>query len=331
MTIPRLTKSSRLLSTFSCSTLFSIALLGACSTETEHEPGSWTLVWSDEFEGESIDQERWGFDVDCWGGGNDERQCYTDRSENAYLEDGMLVIAARRENWTGSNQPQQFDLGENPEEVTREFTSARLTTRGHAVWTYGRFEIRAQLPDGLGIWPAIWMLPEDNAYGGWAASGEIDIMEAINFGIPCEVCESGTEDRVHGTLHYGAQWPDNTHSGSWVSLNDTGKFHIYAIEWTPSSITWFVDDKKFARQTPDDWFTDGEFEGATVAAPFDQAFHIILNLAVGGEWPERQNPGVISYEGFPKFMRVDWVRVYQCTEDFDANGACPGANKSIEN
>lgn len=282
--------------------------------------GPWSLVWSDEFNGDSIDSTRWTYDVDCWGGGNNERQCYTDRPENAFVSEDVLFIEARRESVTGVPFPPRW--GREGDPVTRDYTSARLTTRGLAAWRYGRFEIRARLPFHQGSWPAIWMLPEDNAYGGWAASGEIDIMEAVNLGEPCSDCESGTEDRIYGTLHYGGRSPDNTYSGNAYSLVDPGAFHTYAVEWTPSGISWFVDGDAYARQTPADWYTDGEAAGSTRAAPFDRPFHMILNLAIGGDWPESTNLGGVDEDHFPRQMQIDFVRVYACPSDPETLDAC---------
>ena len=308
--------------------LLSVFILAGALQASPGDAGpesGWQLVWQDEFDGDAIDPSRWGYDVDCWGGGNAERQCYTPWPENASVEDGHLVIMARRETIEGPDRPaDQLADGEEPEIVRREYSSARLVTRDRAAWRYGRIEVRAELPRGQGVWPAIWMLPEDNVYGGWALSGEIDIMEAVNLGTPCEDCASGVEDRVLGTLHYGGAWPDNAHSGSSVSVANAAEgFHTYAIEWSPAAITWFVDGEAYARQTPDDWHTQGEAPTATPAAPFDQAFHLILNIAIGGHLPEDNNLGGVSNAGFPKVMRVDWVRVYACADGFQSDGTCP--------
>lgn len=284
------------------------------------EPEGWTLVWADEFEADAIDPGKWTYDVDCWGGGNNERQCYTDRPENAFTADGHLVIEARNESWTGDPFPPRWGLTGDP--VTQDFTSARLTTRGLASWRYGRFEIRAQLPGHQGSWPAIWMLPEDSVYGGWAASGEIDIMEAVNLGEPCDVCPTGLETRVLGTLHYGGSAPDNTHSGDATFLEDPTGFHVYAIEWTPEDFTWFVDGVPYARQTADEWFTEGSAASQTDGAPFDQPFHLLLNLAIGGNWPETSNLGGVSEDHFPRQMRIDFVRVYACPSNPETLAGC---------
>jgi len=286
------------------------------------DPSSWKLVWSDEFDGEVIDPTRWSFDRDCWGGGNAERQCFTDDPGNARIENGALVITARREPVSGPALPERLRGPDTPVEiVSREYSSARLVSRGNAAWRYGRIEVRARLPRGQGAWPAIWMLPEENAYGGWAASGEIDIMEAVNLGAPCEECASGIEDRVLGTLHYGGEWPDNHYSGSSVTLPDLAQgAHTFALEWSKDGMTWFVDGVPFACQTPDHWFTTSETAQGRPAAPFDAPFHLILNVAVGGGLPERKNLGGVDPEVFPQSMIVEFVRVYEWAGDGEAPG-----------
>jgi beta-glucanase (GH16 family) len=272
----------------------------------------WTLVWSDEFDGPGIDRRKWGFDVDCWGGGNDERQCYTDRTRNAGIEDGRLVITARHERSVGPALPKAMARkSATPDaEVEREFSSARLTTRGKAGWRFGRIEVRARLPQGQGTWPAIWMLPEKDRYGSWAASGEIDILEAVNLGVPCVKCPGGTENTILGTLHFGGQWPANKQAGTEFPYPPVldGGFHTYAVEWYPDRMVWFVDGKPFAERRAAEWSTTGSAEPG---APFDQPFHLILNLAIGGKLSEGRGVGGVSLDGYPKRMEVDWVRVWQ--------------------
>jgi beta-glucanase (GH16 family) len=289
----------------------------ALAESPEHSP--WMLVWSDEFHGEFIDRTKWTFDVDCRGGGNGERQCFTDSLGNARIEEGALVITARRELVSGPLLPDHLRGPDTANEtVSREFSSARLVSRGNAAWRYGRIEVRARLPRGQGVWPAIWMLPEDSAYGGWAASGEIDIMEAVNLGAPCEECASGVEDRILGTLHYGAEWPNNQYSGSGVTLPNLAQgTHTFALEWSGWGMTWFVDGEPFACQTPEHWFTTSEAARGQPAAPFDRPFHLILNVAVGGGLPERKNLGGVDPEVFPQSMIVDFVRVYEWAGEGD--------------
>ncbi len=241
----------------------------------------WTLVWADEFEGPSLDPAKWsaqtgdGCDLGICGWGNNERQWY--RAANATVENGLLIIAARRE--PAGN---------------KAFTSARLRTAGKGEWTYARVEARARLPQGRGMWPAVWMLPTDQVYGGWAASGEIDIMELVGH-------EPAT---VHGTLHYGGEWPDNRSTGMSFTLPSgtfAEDFHVFALEWERGVIRWYVDGALYQTQT--EWFT----AGAPFPAPFDQRFHLIVNLAVGGHWPGDPDDST----RFPQRLELDWIRVYE--------------------
>lgn len=243
----------------------------------------WNLVWSDEFDGDRVDLKKWEFEVNARGGGNNELQYYTDRSENARVEGGVLRIIARREAFTGP-------------EGTRQYTSARLRTKNRGDWTYGRFEIRARLPKTQGLWPAIWMLPTDSVYGGWAGSGEIDIMELVGHK-PAE---------AFGTLHHGGPSPRNRYTGKTFVLpkgDFSEDFHVFALEWEPGVFRWYVDGVHYQTQT--EWKT----EGAPYPAPFDQRFHLLLNVAVGGNLP--RNPDESSV--FPQEMTVDYVRVYSRT------------------
>ena len=247
----------------------------------EELPTDWQLVWNEEFSGREIASD-WTHEVNAWGGGNNELQYYTARPENSYVRGGRLHIVARKEYYEGP-------------EGARAYTSARLNTKGAGDWRYGRFEIRAKLPEGQGIWPAIWMLPSDEVYGGWAASGEIDIVELVG----------NAPDRVHGTLHYGGEWPMNTYTGDSYRLPGderfSDSFHVFTLIWEEGAFHWFVDGEHY--QTQRYWRTQGhEFP-----APFDQRFHILLNVAVGGNWP---GPPDETTE-FPQEMVVDYVRVYQ--------------------
>ena len=237
----------------------------------------WDLVWQDEFDGPEIDLSKWSYEVNGDGGGNNEKQYYTDRPENARIEAGALVIEARAERYLG-----------------RRYTSARLRTLNQGDWQYGRLVIRARLPYGQGIWPAIWMLPTDNVYGSWAASGEIDIVELLGH----------QPNTVHGTLHYGGRWPDNTNTGASYVLPDadfSDDWHVFQLDWEPEAFRWTVDDTLYQTQTH--WRT----RAAPYPAPFDQRFHLLLNVAVGGNWPGDPDESTV----LPQVMRVDYVRVYQ--------------------
>lgn len=300
--------------------VLALAALAAPATAADN----WTMVWSDEFDGDKIDRSKWGFDVDCWGGGNDEHQCYTKSARNAAIEDGKLVITARYERVTGPALPEHLRRNSaTPEaEATRDMSSARLTTRGKASWRYGKVEVRAKLPQGQGTWPAIWMLPEKDRYGSWAASGEIDILEAVNLGVPCAKCPGGRENTILGTLHFGGKWPNNKHKGEEVPFPEVldGGFHVYSIEWGPEKITWQFDGKTYAVRTADEWSTTGS---KTRGAPFDQPFHLILNLAIGGKLAETRGLGGVRLDGYPKRMEIDWVRVWQAP---DAKGISAGTS-----
>lgn len=306
------------------SAAFPAAAACTTGTPTATDAGPWQLVWSDEFDGTTIDPEKWSHQVDCWGGGNEERQCYVDWPENSSVDGGCLTVTARLDPTSGPAWPEHlrgkegFDASETKDQL---FTSARLHTKHKAEWTYGRIEVRARLPEGQGLWPAIWMLPTDETYGPWALSGEIDIVEAVNLGTPCETCPGGTEDRIHGTIHYGGEFPENNYIGNEAHLSGLAEggqdFHVFAVEWTEGRIDWFLDGKPYGHVTRRRW---GSLLGNR-NAPFDQDFHLLINLAVGGHWPESVNTGGVEFSAFPAELEVDWVRVYTCPDDETAK-AC---------
>ena len=251
-------------------------------TETPIPTPEWNLIWADEFDlpdGSTPDLNTWNYSKGGNGWGNGELQYYTDRLENVYIEDGMLVIEALEEQYMG-----------------RKYSSARLNTIVRAEFQYGRFEIRAKLPTTQGIWPAIWMMPTISRYGNWPAGGEIDILELI-----------GSEpDRVHGTLHFGN--PHESITGDYALPDGETfdqDFHIFVMEWEAQEIRWYLDGQLYQRVKADQWFTS--YPDAPETAPFDQSFHLIMNVAVGGNWPG--SPDETSV--FPQRMLVDYVRVYQ--------------------
>ena len=241
-----------------------------------------TLVWADEFNAVQLDPENWFFETGDGsqygipGWGNNELQYYL--PNNASLDNGLLTIDARAESSNGHN-----------------YTSARIHTRDRFAFRYGRIEASIRLPGGQGLWPAFWLLPQNGQYGGWAASGEIDIMEAINLG-------AAGGNTIYGTIHYGGSWPNNTHSGETylVPADATAEFHTYAIEWDLNEIRWYVNDVLFAMRNS--W----QSTGGSFPAPFDQNFYILLNVAVGGNFPGNPDGNTV----FPVTMDVDWVRVY---------------------
>ena len=288
--------------------------------------GDWALVWSDEFDGAEIDLSKWEHEVNCDGGGNNEKQCYTADPENSYIEDGVLKIAALPE--SGASLP---------------YSSARLRTLNKGDWTYGRFEIRAKSVTGQGSWPAIWMLPTDWEYGGWPNSGEIDIFESVNLGVT-DGAGNAHKD-VYGTLHYGNDWPDNDHTGMPYSLpngaNPVDDFHIYALEWEQGEIRWYVDGVHYQTQRrsevttnseghPDGlihqgWYTESDQDGLLwTDAPYDKRFHLILNFAVGGSWPENTNAGGVDASAYNagNTFDIDYVRVYECSVNPTTGEGC---------
>lgn len=258
-------------------------------------------MWADEFDGPALDTSKWTHETDCWGGGNNEDQCYVADAKNSFIEAGFLHIKVIKDSPSG---PEGGGSG-NTGVVTKGHSSARLRTLGQGDFKYGRMEARLKLPFGQGLWPAFWMLPTDNAYGSWAASGEIDILEAVNL---------NPTNEVFGTLHYGGEWPENTSTGSSFtpSSNAWEQFHVYAVEWEAEEVRWFVDETHY--QTQNDWFS----ANADYPAPFNQRFHILLNVAVGGSWPGP--PDVTTT--FPQEMQVDYVRVYECSLDSATGHGC---------
>lgn len=309
----------------------------ASSSATSSSTPAWNLVWEDNFEGTAIDSTKWEHEVNCWGGGNNEAQCYVDNPANSFVEDGFLNIKATQGHVCGPAHNQE-DPAYNPADVSacKNYASARLRTKGKADWTYGRMEIRAKLPSiGGGVWPAIWMLPTDTTkYGGWPHSGEIDIMESFQPGVSGPQ-PTGAANEIHGTLHYGYSWPLNQYSGaSYEPPADIWEeFHTYAVEWEEGEIRWYVDDVLFARNSGN-WFIyywggqETGYQVGTGAQPFDQPFHMILNVALGNG----------SYVPFPTFgpaddvtMEVDYVKVYECSLDPVTGKGCetPTADASV--
>jgi len=288
----------------------------------------WKPVFSDEFDGQALDQTKWTAYEDCWGGGNQERECYTARPENISVHDGYLDLSARFERASGPSLPLDLrTLGSPTPEATKPFTSGKISTRGKFSLTYGRVEVRAKSPVGQGMWPAIWLLPGDNVYGPWPGSGEIDVMEAVNLGVKCSSCVGGVENNIYGTVHYGSymhQWMQQ--KPFHLPKTTEGEWHTYRVDWSPESMTWYVDGEKYYKVKLSNW-RDTLQKGVSVApsvrnAPFDRPFYIILNLAVGGTWPESHDQGGVALQDFPKSLAVDWVHVYQCDGVIDNAGAC---------
>ena len=319
-------------------------------TNVVQNKDGWELVWNDEFDGEKIDKSKWQHEVNCWGGGNNEQQCYTKSKRNSYLSNGFLTIRAIKRRTSGPAVTAEHD-GYGSSTASLPYASARLRTKNRGDWKYGRFEIRAKLPKGQGTWPAIWMLPTDFVYGGWAASGEIDIIEAVNLhttykdsdAVNIVEAKSGeskeattevtkVENRVHGTLHFGKGWPKNVSAGVPYDFgnpdtNPADDFHTYTLEWEKDEMRWYVDDVHFATQTSDGWWShyrdeNGELQQAPDDAPFNQRFHLLLNLAIGGSWAANVNEKGIGSDLKSADMMVDYVRVYQCSKDRTTGKGC---------
>lgn len=259
-----------------------ILVFFAISVGCGHSPSKdYQLVWSDEFDNTGLpDPGKWSFDTigNALGWGNNELQYYTfEKIENAKVENGVLTITALLE-----------------EINSKKYTSARLTTRGKGDWLYGRFEIKAKLPTGNGMWSAIWMLPSEWEYGGWPDSGEIDIMENVGFDPDTIVATAHTKSYNH---KIGTQ---KTARIFVPTCSD--EFHVYSLEWEPEEYRVYVDNShcftfENEHTGPDKW-------------PFDKRFHLLLNIAVGGDWGGQKG---IHDSIFPQKMVIDYVRVYQKT------------------
>lgn len=238
----------------------------------EVRAGGWRQVWADEFNGNGLaDPSKWGYETGFIR--NQEKQFYTSaRSENARVAEGMLILEARKEAYQGG-----------------DYTSASLHSQGKGDWLYGRIEVRAKLPGGKGMWPAIWMMPTGPKYGGWPKSGELDIMENVGF----------EPRRVHFTIHTEAynHTIGTQKSGTVILANPQADFHIYALEWSGDKVDFFADDSLI--------FTFRNEGKGSATWPFDQPFHLKLNVAVGGSWG-----GAIDDAVFPQRMEVDYARVF---------------------
>ncbi len=289
------------------------ATIGMQPQADAQNEAAWKLLWRDEFDGKDLDRTKWDFDLgngffnydaNTWisGWGNGELQYYTREPENAFVKYGILHVRALKESLHGFG-----------------YTSARLKTRkrdGTPLFAmkYGKVEFRAKLPTGQGIWPAVWMLPQNDKYGTWAASGEIDILEV----------KGHEPNKVHGTLHFGSRWPANAQATKTFTFSNGGTiadFHVYTLEWEPGEIRWAVDGKTYSTQTF--WWSSSKTDGKKGMkptrdselnpwpAPFDQSFYLVINLAVGGQFPG--NPDKTT--PFPAEMLVDYIRVYERTAE----------------
>ena len=261
------------------------------STSTEDQD-AYQLVWYDDFDEESLNLKKWYPLVDCSGRGNNELQCYTNRTDNIRIRHGVLELAAIPEKYQN-----------------RDFTSGRVHAVGQG-WTYGFFEARARLPQGKHLWPAIWMVPASGVYGSWPMSGEIDIMEG----------RGQKSTSMESTIHYGASRSDRSKIGCGIidfPFDFSDDYHIFGFEWTNTSMSWLLDGIKYYEVSTDRWFiTDkGSLIYNHSGAPFDQSFKWILNVAVGGGYFPKETYGDLTWEEALQWkkpvMEVDWVRVFQ--------------------
>jgi beta-glucanase (GH16 family) len=259
---------------------FGVLCFAVCSSsKTSVSDNGWKLVWSDEFNYNGLpDSTKWSYDTDgnSFGWGNNEKQFYTSADKrNAWVENGVLTITALKDSMEG-----------------KPYTSARLRTKGKGDWLYGRFEIRAKNPTRKGTWPAIWMLPTDWEYGRWPASGEIDIMENVGY----------DPDTIVGSAHtkkYNHTIGTQKNARIYCPTNYT-KFHVYALEWDPNEYRLYLDGVQY--------FTFKNENSGFEVWPFDKRFHLILNLAIGGNWGGAKG---IDNSPLPHKLMIDYVRVYQ--------------------
>jgi len=246
----------------------------SCQKKTD----DWKLVWSDEFDYSGLpDESKWSYDTvgNKTGWGNNEAQFYTvEELKNSSVSDGTLKITALIDSVNG-----------------KRYSSARLITKGKGDWLYGKFEIRAKLPTGNGTWPAIWMLPTDKEYGSWPNSGEIDIMENVGFNPDTVLATAHTKAYNHmiGTQVSGKLYVPTSYKD----------FHIYALEWDNNEWRSYVDGEHY--------YTHKNDSSGFAVWPFDKKFHLILNLAIGGNWGGIKG---VDDSSFPKVLEVDYVRVY---------------------
>jgi beta-glucanase (GH16 family) len=256
------------------------------------------LIWQDEFNGTVLDTSKWNYeqgyyisnDPNSWGWGNAELQHYTNSAQNVFVQNGQLNIKAL-------NDPKSF-----PQDPSRyaQYSSGKINTKDHLSFQYGRVDIRAKLPTGNGVWPALWMLPEDAAYGAWAASGEIDIMEA----------KGRLPGTTSGAVHFGGQWPVNRYIAGEYHFPEgqtfANDYHVYSLIWEEDNVKWYVDGHFFFKVSRAQWYSVAAPNNPN--APFDQPFYIIMNLAIGGHFDGGLAPDPAD---IPATMQVDYVRVYK--------------------
>lgn len=240
-------------------------------------PVTWTFettpVWADEFNiNGAPDPSKWTFEIGGGDWGNNELEYYTN-GNNVIIDNGALKITAKKESFGGRN-----------------YTSSRMITKNKADWKYGRFEIKAKIPRGIGTWPAIWLLATDNVYGGWPNSGEIDIMEHVGF----------DQDKIHFTVHNKTYNGGNGKGAALIVPGASDAFHVYRCDWTPAGIRGFIDEQEY--------FEYSNPNSGSDTWPYDQRFFMILNVAVGGNWGGQQG---VDDASFPATMEIDYIKVYK--------------------
>lgn len=269
-----------------------------------YTPDGWKMIWNDEFEGNTLDPKKWGYeegflldenDINTAGWGNQELEWYT--RNNVSVKDGSLNILMKKES-------KEFSQKNDPsKKATAQYSSGKITTQNKFSVKYGRVDFRAKMPTGVGVWPAMWMLSNDARYGSWPLSGEIDVFEG----------RGRTPDMVFGTLHYGAQWPNNINTSDVLNMVQDGNkktgiddWHVYSVVWEAETIKIYCDGKCYFKCSYADWYSGSDRGNAY--APFDQRFYLILNLAAGGTF----DSGYVPDSSFSSAtMQVDYVRVYQ--------------------
>ncbi|NUU63026.1 family 16 glycosylhydrolase [Paenibacillus agri] len=280
-------------------------------TPTDPTIAGMNLIWQDEFNGTSLDMNKWNYeqgyyisnDPHSWGWGNAELQHYTDSPQNIFVEDGKLNIRVLHDSKSFPQDPNRF----------AQYSSGKINTKDHLSFQYGRVDIRAKLPTGNGVWPALWMLPEDSAYGAWAASGEIDIMEA----------KGRLPGTTSGAIHFGGQWPVNRYIAGEYHFPEgqtfANDYHVYSMVWEEDNMKWYVDGNFFFKVSRDQWYSTAAPNNPN--APFDKPFYLIMNLAIGGYFDNLNTP---DPSDIPATMQVDYVRVYK-----EGNSENPGSNVPV--
>ena len=290
----------------------SLLLVFVSFTKVSQAQNCWQQVWSDEFNGTSLNTADWNYDLGngVGGWGNNEKEYYTNSTQNVSVSGGYLNLTARYQanyNGTGLN-----------------FTSGKIHTRNNKYWTYGRMEALMKLPVGTGTWPAFWMLPQNSSYGGWPTSGEIDIMEY----------RGDQNTKMNGTLHYGNASPNNQYDGTdyyLTSGNFNSAFHLFAVEWEPGEIRWYVDNYLFKteKETPNS--LDPASNNAVKWPWKDNNFYIILNLAIGGWYSGNPSDASIinGNTSWTQTLQIDYVRVYTDLSGGQLTGVINGKSSVV--